>query len=139
MNFSSSLQICTQSRNRRIEVKKNIKNLAALYSLRIVSGKATLFVQSEINEHAALGYVMQAICYMGELERMTQYKDKNRNRSRSELCSFTYPALMAADILYTMRNMFPWVMTKNSISNSRAISPSASTTVTGILSSFRKV
>jgi tryptophanyl-tRNA synthetase len=83
------------------ELKKNIKNLAALYiACGLSPERLTLFVQSEINEHAALGYVMQAICYMGELERMTQYKDKKQKQVQGVSSAlFTYPALMAADIL----------------------------------------
>lgn len=83
------------------ELKQNIRNLAALYlACGLTPERLTLFVQSEINEHAALGYIMQSICYMGELERMTQYKDKMQKQVQGVSSSlFTYPALMAADIL----------------------------------------
>jgi tryptophanyl-tRNA synthetase len=83
------------------ELKQNIKNLAAIYlAAGLVPERTTLFVQSEINEHAALGFVMQSISYMGELERMTQYKDKMQKQVQGVSSAlFTYPSLMAADIL----------------------------------------
>ncbi len=83
------------------ELRENVKNVAALY---LASGlnpnRLTMFVQSEIKEHAELGYIMQSIAYIGELERMTQYKDKvQRQETGVTSALFTYPALMAADIL----------------------------------------
>lgn len=83
------------------ELRDNVKNVAALYvACGMDPSRLTLFLQSEINDHLALGYVMQSICYMGELERMTQYKDKMVKQVQGVSSAlFTYPALMAADIL----------------------------------------
>lgn len=83
------------------ELRQNIKNLAAIY---LASGlnkeRLTLFLQSEVHEHVELGNVMQSITYMGELERMTQFKDKMAKQETGVTSAlFTYPALMAADIL----------------------------------------
>ena len=90
------------------ELKKNIKSLAALY---IASGidpeKATLFVQSEVPAHTELGWMLQSITYMGELERMTQFKDKSEGRSAVSSALFTYPTLMAADILLYQTDIVP--------------------------------
>ena len=61
--------------------------------------RCTLFVQSHVHEHAELAWIMECTVSFGELSRMTQFKDKS---GRSEFVSgglFTYPALMAADIL----------------------------------------
>lgn len=82
-------------------LRKNIKNLAALYlACGLNKDNLTLFLQSEVSEHIELGYVMQSIAYMGELERMTQYKDKMAKQVQGVTTAlFTYPALMAADIL----------------------------------------
>ena len=79
----------------------NIKNVAALYlACGLSKDRLNLFLQSEVSAHAELGYIMQSIGYMGELERMTQYKDKARKQETGVSVSlFTYPALMAADIL----------------------------------------
>ena len=89
-------------------LKQNIRSLAALY---IASGidpeKATLFVQSEVPAHTELGWMLQSITYMGELERMTQFKDKSEGRSAVSSALFTYPTLMAADILLYQANIVP--------------------------------
>lgn len=83
------------------ELRKNIKNVAALYlACGLSEENLTLFLQSEISEHLELGYIMQSLCYMGELERMTQFKDKMAKQETSITSAlFTYPSLMAADIL----------------------------------------
>ncbi|NLE06403.1 MAG: tryptophan--tRNA ligase [Crenarchaeota archaeon] len=83
------------------ELRQNIKNVAALYlACGLVPERLTLFIQSEVHEHAELGYVMQSISYTGELERMTQYKDKMQKQVAGVTSALlTYPALMAADIL----------------------------------------
>jgi tryptophanyl-tRNA synthetase len=62
--------------------------------------KSTLFVQSHVPEHAELGWILQTFTQMGELERMTQFKDKSaRHTQNINAGLFTYPSLMAADIL----------------------------------------
>jgi len=82
------------------ELRENTRSLAALY---LASGvdpeKATLFVQSEVPAHTELAWMLQSITYMGELERMTQFKDKAEQQDSVSSALFTYPALMAADIL----------------------------------------
>jgi len=83
--------------------------LAAIY---IAAGldpeKATLFVQSEVPEHVQLGWIMTTLSYVGELERMTQYKDKAAKRGDSIPAGLlTYPPLMAADILLYQTNLVP--------------------------------
>jgi len=88
------------------------RNLAALY---IASGldpkKATIFVQSEVPEHALLGWIMICTAYVGEMERMTQYKSKAQKEEKKEgsipLGLLTYPPLMAADILLYQANLVP--------------------------------
>lgn len=82
-------------------LRKNIKNVAAIYlACGLSTENLVLFLQSEVSEHLELGYVMQSLVYMGELERMTQYKDKVAKQVTGVTSAlFTYPALMAADIL----------------------------------------
>ncbi|MFA5289503.1 MAG: tryptophan--tRNA ligase [Candidatus Izemoplasmatales bacterium] len=89
-----------------VEQKKSdlltaIRQVAGMYlAAGLDPAKTVLFIQSEIPQHAELGYLLQCNTYMGELERMTQYKDKNRKQDTSLTSAlFTYPALMAADIL----------------------------------------
>lgn len=83
------------------ELRKRTIDIAAMYlACGLDEEKTTLFIQSEIPQHVELGYILQSNVYMGELERMTQYKDKLAKNEQSITSSlFTYPALMAADIL----------------------------------------
>lgn len=82
-------------------LRKNILSLAAIY---IASGldpkKCHLFIQSENPNHAQLSYLFETITYIGEIERMTQYKDKKAKHVEGvSTALMTYPVLMAADIL----------------------------------------
>ncbi|HLQ72616.1 MAG TPA: tryptophan--tRNA ligase [Bacillota bacterium] len=90
------------------ELKQNSRSLAALY---IAAGldpkKSTLFIQSEVPAHTELSWMLQSISYMGELERMTQFKDKADGKDAVSSALFTYPALMAADILLYQTNVVP--------------------------------
>lgn len=88
---------------------QNTRNLAALYlAVGLDPKKVTLFVQSEVPEHVKLGWVMITTSYVGELERMTQYKDKAQKRGDSIPAGLlTYPPLMAADILLYQTNWVP--------------------------------
>ena len=75
---------------------------AALYiACGLDPKKVTLFKQSDIKEHANLGYILTCHSYMGELSRMTQYKDKTQKDANDSIGVglFIYPPLMAADIL----------------------------------------
>jgi tryptophanyl-tRNA synthetase len=59
----------------------------------------TIFVQSHVPEHLKLTWLMESTATMGELRRMTQFKDKGQGQETARVSLFTYPALMAADIL----------------------------------------
>ena len=92
----------------RLKLRRNIRELAALY---IASGidpnKATLFIQSEVPAHTQLGWIMQTQSYIGELERMTQFKDKSKGKEAVSSALLTYPPLMAADILLYNTSLVP--------------------------------
>lgn len=92
----------------RLELRQNIRSLAALY---LASGidpeKVTLFIQSEVPAHTQFGWMLQSISYVGELERMTQYKDKSEGKEAVSSALLTYPALMASDILLYETNLVP--------------------------------
>ena len=83
------------------ELRKNILFLAATYlAAGIDPTKTLLFQQSQVPAHAELGWLLQTVGRMGELERMTQYKDKAKVKGENvSVGLFTYPVLMAADIL----------------------------------------
>jgi tryptophanyl-tRNA synthetase len=92
----------------RLELRRNIKSLAALYlAVGIDPEKATLFIQSEVPAHAQAGWMMQCISYIGELERMTQFKDKSAGKEAVSASLLTYPPLMAADILLYSTDLVP--------------------------------
>ena len=75
-------------------------DLAALYlACGLDPKRATLFIQGDVPAHAELGWIMQCVVHMGELSRMTQYKEKSDGKDAVLAGLFTYPALMAADIL----------------------------------------
>ena len=85
------------------------RQLAAIYlAAGLDPEKAVLFVQSEVPEHVQLGWIKTTMSYVGELERMTQYKDKASKRGDSVPAGLlTYPPLMAADILLYQTNLVP--------------------------------
>jgi len=92
----------------RLELRKNIKSLAALYiAAGIDPEKATIFIQSEVPAHAQAGWMMQCISYIGELERMTQFKDKSAGKEAVSAGLLTYPPLMVADILLYNTDIVP--------------------------------
>ena len=93
----------------KLALRKNIKSIAALYiACGLDPNKVNLFVQSEVLEHATLGYIMESTAYVGEMERMTQYKDKKGKQTEGIRTSLlTYPALMAADILLYDADIVP--------------------------------
>jgi tryptophanyl-tRNA synthetase len=69
---------------------------------------STIFVQSDVKEHAELAWVINCVVRIGELERMTQYKDKSKKqRENVSVGLLTYPALMAADILLYQTDLVP--------------------------------
>ena len=90
------------------QLRKAIRNLAALYvAIGLDPKKVTLFIQSEVPAHAQLGWMMQCVSYIGELERMTQFKDKSTGKEAVSAGLLTYPPLMAADILLYKTDVVP--------------------------------
>ena len=91
------------------ELRRRCLELTALY---IASGldpeKSILYCQSHVSAHAELGWILNCYTYMGELSRMTQFKDKSaKNAENINAGLFTYPALMAADILLYQTDLVP--------------------------------
>lgn len=98
--FIANLHAITVAQD-KAELKKNTKDLIALYlACGLDPKKVTIFLQSDVHEHAELGWILTCNSYMGELQRMTQYKDKTAKGETGITAGlFTYPSLMAADIL----------------------------------------
>jgi tryptophanyl-tRNA synthetase len=70
-----------------------------LLAIGLDPDRCTLFVQSHVPEHTRLTWLLESNLSMGELRRMTQFKDKGKGQDAARVSLFTYPALMAADIL----------------------------------------
>jgi tryptophanyl-tRNA synthetase len=85
------------------------RELARIYlAVGIDPAISTIFVQSDVAEHAELTWVLNCIARMSELERMTQFKDKARKQSENVgVGTFDYPVLMAADILLYQTDLVP--------------------------------
>lgn len=91
------------------DLRKNTLDVLALYlACGMDPEKSTIFIQSHVPAHAELTWVLNSISYMGQLSRMTQYKEKSR-RSEENLNAalFTYPVLMASDILLYQADLVP--------------------------------
>lgn len=82
-------------------LQKNLQDCVALYlACGLDPKKATIFLQTDVKAHAQMGYILCCHTYMGELNRMTQFKDKQAKGEKNLSGGlYTYPALMAADIL----------------------------------------
>ena len=91
------------------ELRKRTLELLALYiACGIDPEKCTLFIQSQNSAHAELAWVLNCYTYMGELQRMTQFKDKSaRHADNINAGLFTYPVLMASDILLYQTDFVP--------------------------------
>ena len=90
-------------------LRQKTLDLARIYlAAGIDPNVSTIFIQSDVAEHAELAWVLSCIARMGELERMTQFKDKAKgNRERAGVGLFTYPILMASDILLYKTDLVP--------------------------------
>ena len=89
-------------------LRQKTLDLARIYlAAGIDHEKATVFIQSDVPEHAELTWALSCITRMGELERMTQFKDKGKGNERAGVGLFTYPILMASDILLYQTDLVP--------------------------------
>lgn len=91
------------------ELRKRTLELAALYiACGIDPERCTLYVQSQVPQHAELTWVLNSLTYVGEMERMTQFKDKSaRHADNINMGLMDYPVLMAADILLYQTEFVP--------------------------------
>lgn len=88
--------------------RMSLEVLAKYIASGIDEEKSCIFIQSHVPEHVQLMWILNSITYMGELSRMTQYKDKSQKKAENLNSSlFTYPVLMAADILLYGTNLVP--------------------------------
>ncbi|HEX2118692.1 MAG TPA: tryptophan--tRNA ligase, partial [Acidimicrobiales bacterium] len=79
---------------------KTLETTLVLVAAGLDPDVCTLFVQSHVHEHAELSWILECVASMGELRRMTQFKDKSKDGEESaRVALFTYPVLQAADIV----------------------------------------
>lgn len=88
--------------------QRTYESLAILMAVGIDPEKTILYVQSQVPEHAELTWILNCFSYMGELNRMTQFKDKAKKQGENiRVALFDYPVLMASDILLYQTDYVP--------------------------------
>jgi len=104
----ANLHALTVRRNPE-ELRNNCYKLLATYlACGLDPQRSTIFLQSQVPEHAELGWVLDCYTYTGELSRMTQFKDKSsKHADNINAGLFTYPSLMAGDILLYQADLVP--------------------------------
>lgn len=106
--FAVDLHTITVRQDPKELREQTYRTIAFYIAAGIDPEAATLFVQSHVPQHAELAWVLNCFVYMGELGRMTQFKDKSAKQGQNiPVGLFTYPALMAADILLYQTHLVP--------------------------------
>ena len=106
--FMADLHSITVRQNPADLRRRSVSQLAQYIACGLDPEKNTLFLQSHVHEHAELGWILNCYTMFGELSRMTQFKDKSaKNAENINGGLFTYPALMAADILLYQADFVP--------------------------------
>ena len=106
--FMADLHTITVRQNPADLRRRSLEQLAQYIACGIDPEKNVLFLQSHVHQHAELGWVLNCYAMFGELSRMTQFKDKSaKNADNINGGLFTYPALMAADILLYQADLVP--------------------------------
>ncbi len=99
--FIADLHAITVEQDPKVLRQRTLRSAAQLVAMGIDPEKSAIFVQSQVPAHAQLGWVLQCLTGFGEARRMTQFKDKSAKQGEgaASVGLFTYPVLMAADIL----------------------------------------
>ena len=106
--FMADLHAITVRQNPADLRRRTLEQLAQYIACGLDPEKNTLFVQSHVHQHAELGWVLDCYSQFGELSRMTQFKDKSaKNADNINAGLFTYPSLMAGDILLYQPDLVP--------------------------------
>lgn len=106
--FMADLHAITVRQNPADLRRRTLEQLAQYIACGLDPEKNTLFIQSHVHQHAELGWVLDCYSMFGELSRMTQFKDKSaKNADNINGGLFTYPSLMAADILLYQPDLVP--------------------------------
>ena len=106
--FMADMHAITVRQDPALLRRRTLEQLAQYIACGLDPQKNTLFIQSHVHEHAELGWVLNCYAMFGELSRMTQFKDKSaKNADNINGGLFTYPCLMAADILLYQPDYVP--------------------------------
>ena len=106
--FAVNLHAITVRQDPKELLEQTYRAVATYIAAGINPESATLFVQSQVPEHAELAWILNCYSYMGELGRMTQFKDKSQKAGENiPVGLFTYPVLMASDILLYDTDLVP--------------------------------
>ena len=106
--FMADLHAITVRQNPADLRRRTLEQLAQYIACGLDPEKNTLFIQSHVHQHAELGWVLDCYSMFGELSRMTQFKDKSaKNADNINAGLFTYPSLMAGDILLYQPDLVP--------------------------------
>lgn len=106
--FMADLHTLTVRQDPKLLRRRSLEQLAQYIACGIDPEKNVLFLQSHVHEHAELGWILNCYTMFGELSRMTQFKDKcAKNADNINGGLFTYPSLMAADILLYQTDYVP--------------------------------
>ena len=105
--FVPDLHAITVDQDPKLLHERIRKNVALYIASGVDPDKNTIYIQSENLYHANLSWILECTTYMGEASRMTQFKEKSRNKENISVGLFTYPILMASDILLYSPDLVP--------------------------------
>ena len=103
-----NMHAITVEQNPKDLLKRSLDYVSLYLAAGIDPDKSTVFIQSHVPEHSELAWILNCSTYMGELNRMTQFKEKSQKHEQNiNVGLFDYPVLMAADILLYQTEMVP--------------------------------
>ncbi len=105
--FVPDMHAITVEQDPKLLKERIRKNVALYIACGLDPNKNTIYIQSENLYHANLSWILECTTYMGEASRMTQFKEKSRNKENISVGLFTYPILMASDILLYSPDLVP--------------------------------
>ena len=105
--FVPDMHAITVEQNPKLLRERIRKNVALYIAAGLDPKKNTFYIQSENLYHANLSWILECTTYIGEASRMTQFKEKSKNKENVSVGLFTYPILMASDILLYDADVVP--------------------------------
>ena len=105
--FVPDMHAITVDQDPKLLKERIRKNVALYLACGLDINKNTIYIQSENLYHANLSWILECTTYIGEASRMTQFKEKSKNKENISVGLFTYPILMASDILLYSPDLVP--------------------------------